>query len=162
MKPILTAGATFPRSRGPVWRVAALLAALAGATLAGPALADTDPARPMVLELNGAAASADGGCQLTLVASNALDLGLARAAWQVAIFDREGAVQGLPILDFGALLAGKTKVAQFALPGIGCARIGRIVVNDVAECRAEDGSDQRAACLSGLEARNRSEIEFGL
>lgn len=159
MKPILTAGATFPRGRGPGLRAAALLA-----VLAGPALAQQDApaAKPLLLELNGAVTTKDGGCQLTLVATNALPTGLTRAAWQVAIFDRAGAVQGLPILDFGALLAGKTKVAQFALPGQGCDRIGRIVVNDVAECLAEDGSDQRMACLTGLDAQNRSEIEFGL
>lgn len=164
MKPILTAGATFPAGAALPYRLAvgpavALLALLIG--LAAPPLRAQAP-EAITLELNGAAATPDGACQLTLVVTNGLPQTLRRAAWQVAIFDRAGAVQSLPVLDFGALLPGKTRVAQFALPGRPCDQLGRIVVNDVAECTAQDGSDQRAACLGGLATRNRSEIGFGL
>lgn len=159
MKPILTAGATFPRS-GRLALPAALALALALA-LTGPALAQDGAAKPLTLELNGAETT-EGSCQLTIVATNHLPTGLSRAAWQVAIFDPAGTVRGLPVLDFGALPPGKTKVARFALPGGGCDAVGRIVLNDVAHCAGADGSDQRAACLTGLDARNRSEIEFGL
>lgn len=145
MKPILTAVATIA----------------AYATLAAPLWAQPSETR-IQLELNGASTTAQGACQLTLVVTNQLPTGLSRAAWQVAIFDTQGAVQSLPVLDFGALLPGKTRVAQFALPDTACDQLGRIVVNDVAECTASDGSDQRAACLGGLATRNRSQIEFGL
>lgn len=114
------------------------------------------------LELNAAASTEAGGCRLTMVTTNRLPQGLARAAWQVAVFDAQGVVQGLPVLDFGALSSGKTKVAVFDLPGRGCDRIGRIVVNDVAECRAEDGTDLRGACLAGLATQTRTSIDFGL
>lgn len=139
-------------------------AALIG--LSTPALAqETAPApaeQGMLLELNNATDTEAGGCQLTVVVSNRLPLGLTRAAWQIAIFDQQGVVQSLPVLDFGALISGKTKIAVFELPGRSCAEIGRIVVNDVAECSAEDGSDQRAACLSGLATQTRSTIDLGL
>lgn len=158
MKPILTAGATFPRSRL-LARAAAVALALA---LSGPALAQDDMQKPLTLELNAAETTADGACQLTLVVTNRMPTGLSRAAWQVAIFDASGAVKSLPVLDFGALPPEKTKVARFAIPGGGCDKVGRIVLNDVAHCAGADGSDQRAACLAGLDARNRSEIEFGL
>ncbi|WP_199261301.1 hypothetical protein [Paracoccus binzhouensis] len=169
MKPILTAGATFPAGATLPHRLAvgpavALLALLIG--LAAPPLRaqehEAQQPEAITLELNGATPMPDGACQLTLVVTNGLPAALKRAAWQVAIFDKAGAVQSLPILDFGALLPGKTRVAQFALPGRPCDQLGRIVVNDVAECTAEDGADQRAACLGGLATRNRSEIEFGL
>ena len=58
------------------------------------------PDSKITLELNGAADTEAGGCQLTIVATNRLDKGLKRAAWQVAMFDKAGAVQALPILDF--------------------------------------------------------------
>ena len=139
---------------------------LAPPALASPALAgDAAPAAPdgkIVLELNGAADTEDGGCKLTLVATNRLDKPIRRAAWQVAIFDRAGAVQSLPILDFGGMIAGKTRVGIFPLPGRSCGDIGRIVVNDVAECSAEDGADLRDTCLGKLATQNRTDIDFGL
>ena len=106
-------------------------------------------------------APSDDG-KLTLVATNRLDKPIRRAAWQVAIFDRAGAVQSLPILDFGGLIPGKTKVALFQLPGRKCADIGRIVVNDVADCSADDGADLRGQCLAGLATQTRTDIDFGL
>ncbi|WP_405402640.1 hypothetical protein [Paracoccus sp. Ld10] len=116
----------------------------------------------VLLDLNGATATEAGNCRLTMVTTNRLDKGLTRAAWQVAVFDAEGVVQALPILDFGALAQGKTKVALFELPGSGCDAISRIIVNDVAECRAEDDSDLREVCLTGLATQTRTAIDFGL
>lgn len=128
-----------------------------------PALAqDAAPTGTVMLELNGATDTEDGGCQLTVVTTNRLDRAIKRAAWQVAIFDKAGAVQSLPILDFGGLTTGKTKVALFQLPGRACGDIGRIVVNDVADCSAEDGSDLRSQCLTGLATQTRTDIDFGL
>ncbi|RCW87049.1 hypothetical protein [Paracoccus lutimaris] len=134
--------------------------------LASPALAQ-DAAAPgpdsrVMLELNGASDTKAGGCQLTIVATNQLETGIKRAAWQVAIFDKAGAVQSLPILDFGGMIAGKTRVGLFPLPDRPCADIGRIVVNDVAECSAEDGADLRDICLGGLATQTRTDIDFGL
>lgn len=123
---------------------------------ASPVLA-CDAAAPdnrIMLELNGAADTEAGGCQLTIVATNQLETGIRRAAWQVAIFDKAGAAQSLSILDFGGMIAGKTGVGLFPLPDRPCSEIGRIVVNDVAECTADDGTekgaDLRDICLGGI------------
>lgn len=128
----------------------------------GPAPASAGTPVQLTLDLNSAVPSESGGCRLTLVATSQLPQALARAAWQVAIFGSDGVVSALPVLDFGMLLAGKTKVAAFDIPAPSCDAIGRIVVNDVAECRAEDGADLRAACLLGLATQSRSGLEFGL
>ncbi|QFQ88763.1 hypothetical protein F8A10_15025 [Paracoccus kondratievae] len=153
MKPILTADATFPG------KTAALLTALA---LLSTPLHAQEPAETLAMELNGAVSTAEGACQLTIVLANRLTQGLRRAAWQVAVFDKDGVVKGLPVLDFGTLPPGKTRIAQFALPGGDCDALSRIVINDVAECTADDGTDHRADCLTGLATSNRSDIEFGL
>ena len=39
---------------------------------------------------------------------------------------------------------------------------GHVVVNDVAECSAEDGADLRDTCLGGLATQSRTDIDFGL
>lgn len=143
-------------------RLAAILTALALAVPV-PSLAQDAATDPSIrIELNAAADTETGGCRLTMVTTNMLPQGLSRAAWQVAIFDAAGVVEALPILDFGAMTAGKTKVAMFELPDRKCADIGRIVVNDVAECRADDDADLRDACLGGLATQSRTDIDFGL
>ena len=62
----------------------------------------------IVLELNGAADTEDGGCKLTLVATDRLDKPIRRAAWQVAARSSTGRaqMQSLPIPDFGGMIAG--------------------------------------------------------
>ncbi len=120
------------------------------------------PAGDVLLELNGLTDADGGSCALTFLTTNRLPQGLKRAAWQVAIFDTDGAVKALPVLDFGALIAGKTRVIPFVIPGGACASIGRIVVNDAIDCTGEDGSDLRDLCLGSLTTQNRSSIEFGI
>lgn len=114
------------------------------------------------MELNRVTDNEEGGCGLVVVTTNRLSQGLKRAAWQVAIFDQDGVVKSLPVLDFGALMVGKNKVGVFQMPDGTCDTISRIIINDVAECTADDDSDLRDACLQSLETQSRSDIEFGL
>lgn len=132
--------------------------------LSAPPLAAQQNTAPeqLLLELNRVQETESGGCQLTVVTTNRLPQGLTRAAWQIAIFDGDGVVQSLPVLDFGALVAGKTKVAIFELAGHPCYQIGQIVVNDVAECTAEGGENLRDACLTGLATRSLAHVDFGI
>lgn len=114
------------------------------------------------MELNRMSDGEEGGCGLVVVTTNRLSQGLKRAAWQVAVFDQDGVVKSLPVLDFGALPVGKSKVGVFQMPDGACDTISRIIINDVAECTADDGSDLRDSCLQSLETQNRSDIDFGL
>lgn len=111
------------------------------------------------LELNNTAA-VDTGCRLTYVATNAMGLDLDEASYEVAVFDGDGRVQRLLILQFGALTDGRTKVVQFDLAETSCEDISRLLVNSVSECTAADGSSPD--CLAALETTSRSDIEFGL
>ncbi|NHF73858.1 hypothetical protein [Paracoccus xiamenensis] len=141
---------------------AAVLAAALGLAQSAAAQDSAAPSGDVLLELNGLTDSEGDSCTLTFLTTNRLQQGLQRAAWQVAIFDADGAVKLLPVLDFGALIAGKTRVIPFVIPGGQCASIGRIVVNDVIECTAEGGGDLRTLCLANLTTQNRSSIEFGI
>lgn len=114
------------------------------------------------LELNAAAETDTGSCRLTYVAANQSDTALGRTAYEVAVFDAQGVVQRLLVLEFGALVAGKTKILQFDLAGSPCASISRIVVNDVAACTLAEGDLPSDICLNGLAASSRTAIQFGL
>ncbi len=126
-----------------------------------PALAqDTD--QQFTLELNAAAETDTGSCRLTYVASNQTDTALDRTAYEVAVFDAQGVVTRLLVLEFGALVEGKTKILQFDLASTACSSISRIVVNDVAACTVSGSGETSGVCMAGLAASSRTAIQFGI
>lgn len=114
------------------------------------------------LELNTAADTTDGSCRLTFVASNRLGTGMSNIAYEVAVFDANGIVSRILVLELGALSEGKTKVLQFDLAGQPCTNTSRMIVNAVAACTLEDGTVSPDLCLSGLAAGSRGLIQFGI
>ncbi|HEV7415516.1 MAG TPA: hypothetical protein VGN98_05130 [Tianweitania sediminis] len=129
---------------------------LSGATAA---VAQT-PAASLALELNALEAS-DNGCRLTFVVNNGFSDALDRAAFEIAIFNSEGVVDRLTVLEFKELPAGKTKVTRFNLSGADCSKISRILINEVTDC-AGAGVDA-AACRAALKATSRADaVQFGV
>ena len=142
----------------PITRIMTALTT-AACLAAAPVTAQDAPA--FALELNSAADTAEGGCRLTYVASNRSGQALAAVSYQVAVFDAQGIVTDLLVLEFGDLTEGKTKVVQFDLGGRGCVDISRITVNEVAACTLSDGATGDF-CMSLLETGSRSAIQFGI
>jgi len=112
-----------------------------------------------VLELNNAT-EVDNSCRLTYVATNSTGIALTKTSYEVAIFDSEGRVANLLVLEFGQLPIAKTKVVQFDLKDSPCSNISRIVVNNLAECESAEGSHD--FCLSALITSSRTDIQFGV
>ncbi|WP_421701040.1 hypothetical protein [Aliiroseovarius sp.] len=129
--------------------------------LALPFAATAQDAGSFDLQLNAAAGTTAGSCRLTYVAANQSELAFDRTAFEVGVFDADGAVTRLLVLEFGALIAGKTKILQFDLGETPCESISRIVVNDVAACTQPDGTES-GFCMSGLVASSRTAIQFGI
>ena len=134
--------------------------AIAASLLALPAFAQDQSS--FALELNAAANTDAGSCRLTYVASNRSDTALDRTGYEVAVFDGEGVVTRLLVLEFGALVEGKTKILQFDLADTDCADISRIVVNDVASCTQAADGQETDLCMAGLAASSRTAIQFGI
>ncbi|MFT6223509.1 MAG: hypothetical protein ACJA1F_001353 [Paracoccaceae bacterium] len=111
------------------------------------------------LELNNAR-SEGSGCRLTYVATNNTGVALDKTSYEVAVFDKDGVVSRLLILEFGQLQNGKTKVVQFDLADKPCGDISRLLVNSVSECTATDGSTPN--CMGGLVTSSRGDIQFGI
>jgi hypothetical protein len=136
---------------------------LTAATLAAaPGFAQDAEPGGFNLELNAAADTTAGACRLTYVASNNSDTALDRTAYEVAVFDAQGVVQRLLVLEFGALVSGKTKILQFDLAETPCNTISRIVVNDAAACTQAGSTDSLPLCMEGLSAASRTAIQFGI
>ncbi len=137
-----------------------ILVALVTFSLAGVANAqDAAPVENLSLQLN-ALQQAENSCRVSFVAFNGLEATLERAAFEIALFDRSGAIDQLVTLDFKQLPGGKTKVLQFELPSLDCADIGRVLINDVSACEGEGVAPK--ACLEQLETTTTLDVMFGI
>lgn len=144
-------------------RTLSLSAAILGAALApGAALAQSDAAGgggSFMLELNNAQTEGQG-CRLTYVATNETGMDIEEIGYEVAVFDTDGVVDRLLILEFGRLSDGRTKVVQFDLANASCEGISRLLVNGVSACTAADGSEPD--CLGMLDTSARGAIGFDM
>lgn len=109
------------------------------------------------LELN-TAADLDGACRLTYVATNASPTDLDQASYEVAVFDANGIVTRLLVLEFGALPSGKTRVVQFDVPETACNGLSRILSNGPVECAG--GGGPQAACDRPILSSRVGTIQF--
>jgi hypothetical protein len=102
---------------------------------------------------------ADGGCRAVFVLNNGLDAALTKLALRVVAFDKEEHAKLFLSLDVGALPVGKTRVLRFDLgEGIGCADIGRLVLDDVTSC--DGGGLDPAGCLAAIALSSRAPAPF--
>lgn len=113
----------------------------------------------LTLELNALQPS-EKGCRLTFVVNNGLGGELARAAFEIALFDTNGVVDRLTVLDFRELPVGKTKVSRFDLSGVDCGKISRVLINHATECNG--AGIEPAACIRQLKTGTKTGITFGL
>jgi hypothetical protein len=109
------------------------------------------------LELNKAADS-EAGCRLTFVVKNDTQSLLEKTSYEFAVFDEAKTVLKLLAFDFGRLPQGKTRVIEFALAGIKCSGVSRILVNTSPACTA-DGSAS-TICLDALKTSSLIKIVF--
>lgn len=112
----------------------------------------------LALDLNALQPS-QGGCRLTFVVANNLATPIDRAAFEMALFNKDGVVDRLSVLDFKGLPAGKTKVSRFDLNGVQCDAIGRILINDATAC--EGAGTTTDACIQKLRTTTTSGVQFG-
>ncbi|MAS12639.1 MAG: hypothetical protein CMH69_04995 [Nitratireductor sp.] len=139
--------------------VARVLATMAGTLLLTlPGAAQETATRSIKLELN-ALQKSDKGCRIAFVVENAMGKDIAKAAYEIALFTREGLVDRLLVLDFQDLPNEKTKVRRFDLAEADCDEIGRVLINDASACEG-DGIEP-GDCIGRLEATSRGSVTFG-
>jgi hypothetical protein len=136
------------------------LAAAVALSAAIPAFAeDAAPPRSLFLELNAAQPS-QKGCRLTFVVTNGLGAIVSSAAFELALFNAEGVVDRLTVLEFRDMPAGKTKVSRFDLAGVECGKISRILINTTTTCAGEGIG--AADCMQGIRTSTKTGIAFGV
>ena len=149
---------------GPALTMAALLAGSTAFSLPARA-ADTLPVELNKLEPipQAAGGTASGvpasGCRAYIVARNPDAQPLEQLRLDLVLFGTDGVIARRLAVDLGPLGAEKTAVRLFDLPGLGCADIGRVLVNDVLACRtggATPADQDKAACLDRLTLTSRA------
>jgi hypothetical protein len=118
------------------------------ALLASPALAD-----PIQIDLN-ALHPRDGACQMVLVAQN-LGPDLTQLVLEAVLFDPEGAVSAITLLDLQDLPGGRTRVRPFEIDGLECSTLARVLINGVATCTPAEAP----GCATGPVMTSRLAVE---
>lgn len=109
--------------------------------VAGLPLASFAEPTGITLELNKAG-DVGGACRLTYVANNGAGQDFDKLSLDVVVFDAGGIASQRLILDFGAMPKDKTKVVEFDLPNTNCAKVSKLLLNDVLQCTAGGGAAQ--------------------
>ncbi|MGR3506769.1 MAG: hypothetical protein ACU0B7_12985 [Paracoccaceae bacterium] len=104
------------------------------------------------IELN-AVENRAGGCRMTFVATNGLGADLSALVLEAVIFNLEGLVARLVLLDFQNLPQARPRVRQFDLPDLECAKVGQVLINEVGACTGQDLPEQ--ACANALQPSTR-------
>lgn len=126
----------------------AVLASLDMAAAAEPALS---------VELNKLERQGDS-CRTYLVLTNGTDSAFDALKLDLVVFDAEGVVAGRLAVDGAPLPARKTSLEVFDIGGTSCQNIGRLLLNDVLDCR--DGSGERTDCLASIRTSAKTPVPF--
>jgi hypothetical protein len=125
----------------------------ATAAPAVPARADA----PLTVDLNRLE-DRDGACRLHFVFTNPTDRAFEALTLDLVLFDAGGVIAERVALEAAPLLADKTMVKQFDLPGRACADIGRVLINDVTACADREGPIE--GCIDMIAPRATAAAEL--
>jgi len=119
----------------------------------------SDDASPVVgLQLNKLEDVKDG-CRVYFVLSNKTPKAFKTLKVDLILFRTDGVIGKRVFADMAPLRAGsKQQVKLFDLSGIKCADVGSLLVNDVLECRNEDGVVKR--CYSRLKVSHIGKVSL--
>jgi hypothetical protein len=118
--------------------------------------AATPPAPQFAIELNKVETVA-GTCTAYFIVRNATADLLTLVNVQVYVFDTPGQIQGAFTLPFADIRPNSEKVGVFQLAQGDCAAIGRVLINDIADCQGPGGAPI-AACGAMFTVSSRATI----
>jgi len=109
------------------------------------------------VELNKLEAHGDS-CRAYLVLENGTGAAFIALKLDLVMFDPDGIVARRLAVDVAPLPAGKTSLKVFDIAATPCARVGRVLLNDVLSCEGAGGS--ALDCLPLIETTSRGDVAF--
>ncbi len=116
----------------------------------------TEATAQFAIELNKVE-TVEGTCTAYFIVRNTTADLLATVNVQLFVFDAPGQIQGAFILPFADIRPNSEKVGVFQLAQSDCAGIGRVLINDIADCQGPGGAPI-AACGTRFAASSRATI----
>lgn len=98
------------------------------------------------------------GCRAYLVVRNRTQAKFSSLKLDLVMFDPDGIVAKRLAVEAAPLPKDKTSLKVFDIAGVGCERIGRLLLNDVLACEREPAGD--GDCLSMVAVSSRGATEF--
>jgi len=111
----------------------------------------------IAIELNKAD-TANGRCLGSFVLTNGLGATLDRFELDLFVFGTDGIIKQRSSVNLAPLRGDKTTVITFPILNTPCEAVGRVLINDIPQCRSEAGG--KLDCLSGLSVSIRARIEL--
>lgn len=143
-----------------------MLAALTAAALPAVAGGQTAPAaQPATAQASSAIGlqlnkleSYDKGCRAYMVVDNNSEATFQSYKLDLVLFQSDGVIGKRFALDLAPLKPQKKTVKLFELDGVGCDKIGSFLVNEVMECKTDDGA--QADCLQKLSTSTLTNVKI--
>ncbi|MEY8879952.1 hypothetical protein [Donghicola sp. XS_ASV15] len=115
-----------------------------------------DDGAKVSLELN-ALTPTDTACMASFIATNTSGQDIESAIYEVVLFDTDGGVDRLTLLDFGTLPSGRPRVRQFGLGNLACDDLGQVLINGAQTCTVAGAAS--GVCADQLKVSSRTEVE---
>ena len=100
----------------------------------------------------------EGACRAYLVTQNLTDSNYENVQLDVVMFDNDGIVARRLAVQIGPMVQNKTSIKVFDIKNLACQDIGQLLLNDVIDCRDDQGV--RNDCLSLLSVSQRGNVPF--
>lgn len=133
-----------------------LVAAILMLFILGPVAAHAE-AQMVRIELNKMEPQ-EAACQAFLLIENGTEDAFDSLVLDLVLFDTDGIIARRLAVDVAPLRAGRSSVKVFAMQGVACDGIGRVLVNDVLTCTASGAP--RDDCFDIIEATSRTGVEL--
>ena len=104
------------------------------------------------------AESLETGCRLSFLAQNATPHDLDQVVFEAVLFDAQGGVAQMTLLDFKSLPAGRLRVRQFQFGDKSCGDISRILINGASTCSGADAD--ASICERDLSVSSSVDMEL--
>ncbi len=102
--------------------------------------------------------SYEKGCRFFVVVNNATEQAYPALKLDMALFQPDGVIARQFALDLSPLKAQKKTVKQFDMEGVACDKVGSLFINDVRECKADQGP--APDCLKNLATSTLSNVQL--
>ncbi len=101
-----------------------------------------------------------GGCRIFFLVKNPSDRDFSKLDLDIAFFDKKEIIIGRTNIEFGRIRKQKTTLHSVSFADFDCAKVGKVLLNDVVACGAQTTGGKKQDCLDLVTLSYRGKVEF--